>query len=141
MSKKGTHPNSIAALKEHAAPVFTSATAKAAQEKSLEVRRRNKEAREQLKLVASTFKKAAKDISDDVPTAMEILNLQMIKALAADDTDTAIELAKILAEYQAPKLARTENTNLEVAADDLSDEELEAKLKQFMNNKDEDDGE
>lgn len=139
MSKKGMHPNSIAALKSGAAPEFNSETAKIAAQKSAEVRRRNKEAREALKLTASTFKKAAKDIADDVPSAIEILNLQMVKALAQDDHDTVIELAKVLAEYQAPKLARTENTNLEVTADELSDEELEAKLKAFLDKPDDED--
>jgi len=137
MSKKGMHPNSLAALKKGAAPEFNSETAKIAAAKSAEVRRRNKEARDALKATASNFKKVAKELSDDVPSAIEILNLQMVKALANDDTDMVIELAKVLAEYQAPKLARTENTNVEVSADDLSDEELEAKLKAFL--KDDDD--
>lgn len=132
MGKKSTHPNSLAALKANAAPQFNSETAKAAQEKSLETRRRNKEIREALKATAGAYKKAAKEIADDVPSAMEILNLQMVKAMAAEDHDQVIELAKILAEYQAPKLARTENTNVEISAEELTDEELEAKLKSFL---------
>ena len=141
MSKKPTHPNTLKALKDNAAPQFNSETARLAQQKSLETRRRNKEAREALKNTAAAFKKAAKDIADDVPTAMEILNLQMVKALASDDHDTVIELAKVLAEYQAPKLARTENTNVEISTEDLSDEELDAKLRAFLDKDDKDDEE
>jgi len=54
----------------------------------------------------------------------------MIKAVAKDDLDTALEIAKTLAEFEAPKLARIDQTNVEISAEDLSDEELQELLDQ-----------
>lgn len=140
MTKKhNVHPNSMKVWMENSTkgPPFTSETAKLAQKKSVEARRRNKEAKQALRLAAATWKDAAEDIKDAIPDAISVLNVQMVKALADGDTDQAIDLAKILAEYQAPKLARTENTNVEISADEMSDEELEAKLAELVKPKDE----
>ena len=49
--------------------------------------------------------------------------------------DQAIDIAKAIAEFETPKLGRVEQTNIEVKTDDLTDEELDAKLKQLMGDK------
>jgi len=138
MAKHKIHPNSLANLKAHAAPQFTSETAKAASAKGAAVRKANKEAREQLQATVKAYKSLSKDVIDDMPSALDILNLQLVKALQGDDQDMVVELAKVIAEYQAPKLARRENTNVEVSADDLSDEEIHAKLKNYFDKEDDD---
>ena len=57
----------------------------------------------------------------------------MMKALDNDEFDVAADLAKSLAEFEHPKLARVEQTIEDVGANELSDEELNAKLKRFLN--------
>ena len=51
--------------------------------------------------------------------------------LADGDYDGAADIAKAIAEYERPKLARTENLNAELNANDLSDEELKEKMEQL----------
>ena len=52
-------------------------------------------------------------------------------AIRADDMDEATRLATIIAEYQAPKLQRVDQTNLELDASELSEEELEKKIQEL----------
>ena len=49
-----------------------------------------------------------------------------------DDFDTAADLAKTLAEFEKPKLARIEQKVEEVSTDELSDEELDKLLKEAV---------
>ena len=53
----------------------------------------------------------------------------MMKALNTEDFDTAADLAKSIAEFETPKLGRVENVNTEKDADELTDEELNALLR------------
>ena len=126
---KNVHPNSLANL----APVFDSQKAREAQKKSVAARKANKEARERLKLTAAELKMDVQELmAENNVTALDVLRLSMVKALANDDMDQAIDIAKAIAEFETPKLGRVEQTNIEVKADDLTDEELDAKLKQLM---------
>ena len=113
-------------------PMWTSETAKEAQKKSAEARKINNEARAKLKLTMGEWKKYKEEVLDTTDmSSIDILKILMMKALQEDDFDTAADLAKSLAEFEAPKLARVDQTNVDVSAEELSDEELEKKLKQL----------
>ena len=120
-----SHPNSLKNLK----PMWTSESAKEAQKKSVESRKANAEARAQLKLSMSEWKKHKEEVLEETDmSSLDVLKILMMKALADDDLDTAADLAKALAEYEAPKLARVDQTNTDISAEDLTDEELNQKL-------------
>lgn len=128
------HPNSLKNLK----PMWTSETAKEAQKNSVIARKANAEARAALKLNMNEWKKYKDEVlTDSDMSSIDILKILMHKALLAEDFDTATDLAKTLAEFESPKLARVDQTNTEISTDDLSDEELEKKLKELGIKKDE----
>ena len=122
-----THPNSLKNLK----PAWTSESAREAQKNSVKARKANAEARAALKMTAHEFSKYKEEMKDVEVSAVNMLEVLMMKAFQEDDFDTAADLAKSLAEFQTPKLARTESTIKEVDADELTDEELEAKLREL----------
>ena len=123
----GKHPNSLKNL----SPSWTTETARAAQKKSVDARKANKEAREQLALCAAELKLDIDAVFEQNElSSIGVLKLAMLKAVQADDFDTAADLAKTLAEFEAPKLARIESTVEEISAAEMSDEELEAALKE-----------
>ena len=120
------HPNSLKNLK----PMWTSESAKEAQKNSVLARKANSEARAQLKLTMHEWKKYKTEVLDDSDMSyIDVLKILMMKALQADDFDTAADLAKSLAEFEAPKLARVDQTNTEIGAEDLTDEELAERLR------------
>jgi len=120
------HPNSLKNLK----PMWTSETAKEAQKNSVIARKANAEARAQLKLTMNEWKKYKDEVLNEADmSSIDVLKILMMKALANDDFDTAADLAKSLAEFEAPKLARVDQTTTEVDASELTEEELEEKLK------------
>jgi len=133
-----THPNSIAALKKHAAPLFTTESARKGQLAGAAARKKNNEMRKQaaevLKGVSSEWKTYSKEIQEG-PSAVDVLRIMMLNKIEEGDHDTAIDIAKSIAEFETPKLARQENTNVELGADDLSDDELDAKLQEFFKGK------
>lgn len=59
----------------------------------------------------------------------------MTKAVQEDDMDEATRLATIIAEYQAPKLQRVDQTNLELNTDDISDEDLDKMINELKDDK------
>ena len=127
-SKQGTHPNSLANLT--AKPNFTDPEkARAAQQKGLETRRKNKKKREMLMEV---FKDRnhnlakMKDVIDGFDPIAE-MSLIAMERLEAGDDDTAIDLLKTLAEYKKPKLSRQE-VKQEVVNYDAMPRELLAQL-------------
>jgi hypothetical protein len=103
--------------------------AKEMQAKGAEKRRQNRALREAMKLSASEFKKIRDEIITEMPSAVDILKVQLIKAMQVEDQDTIERLAIALAEYEQPKLQRVDQTTLAVNADDLSEEELAAKIR------------
>ena len=66
-------------------------------------------------------------------TSLVVLKVLMHKALSEDDFDTAADLAKSLAEFESPKLARIDQTTKELSVDDMSDDEINEALKGFVN--------
>jgi len=132
IKKKQQHPNSLANL----APRFTPENAKEAQLKAAASRKLNREARERLSLTAAELKMDADQLmAVNNLTALDVMRLSMVKAIANGDTDQAVDIAKALAEFETPKLGRIEQTNIEVKAEDMSDEELDAKLKLLIGGK------
>lgn len=123
----GKHPNSLKQLK----PYMDSDVAREMQAKGAEVRRQNKALREAMKLSAAEFKKIRDDIIEEMPSAVEILKVQLVKAMQAQDQDTIERLAIALAEYEQPKLQRIDQTTLNVDTTELSEEELDRKIKEL----------
>ena len=70
----GKHPNSLAQLR----PIMTSDKAKEMQAKGAETRRRNKALREAMKISASEFKKIRDDVITEMPSAVDILKVQLV---------------------------------------------------------------
>jgi hypothetical protein len=120
----GKHPNSLKQLR----PYMDSDKAKEMQAKGAETRRQNRALREAMKLSASEFKKIRDEIIIEMPSAIDILKVQLIKAMQVNDQDTIERLAIALAEYEQPKLQRIDQTTLTVDAGELSEEELARKI-------------
>ena len=132
MSKKVMHPNS---LKNIAGMAWNSETAKEAQLLGAKARKANRIAREKLKLSIDEFNAYKEEVlTDGDVSAVDILKILMHKALHEEEYDTAADLAKSIAEFEQPKLARVEQTTKEISADQLTDEELEERLKQLRDN-------
>ena len=120
----GKHPNSLAQLR----PVIDSERAKEMQEKGLQKRRENKALREAMKLSASEFKKIRDEVITEMPSAVEILKVQLVKAMHVEVQETIERLAIALAEYEQPKLQRIDQTSMALDASELSEEDLQKKI-------------
>tara|TARA_R110000765_G_scaffold400561_1_gene495637 strand:+ start:31 stop:435 length:405 start_codon:yes stop_codon:yes gene_type:complete len=123
----GKHPNSLKQLK----PYMDSEKAREMQAKGAETRRQNKALREAMKLSAAEFKKIRDDIITEMPTAVEILKVQLIKAMQVEDQETIERLAIALAEYEQPKLQRVDQTTRNLDTTAMSEEELDRKIKEL----------
>ena len=98
------------------------------QEKGLQKRRENKALREAMKLSASEFKKIRDEVITEMPSAVEILKVQLVKAMQVEDQETIERLAIALAEYEQPKLQRIDQTSMALDASELSEEDLQKKI-------------
>ena len=124
----GKHPNSLKQLR----PLTDSDKARELQAKGAEVRRANKAAREAMKLSMAEWKKIKEEVLPESMSALDILKIAMMKAVSNEDMDEVTRLAAIIAEYENPKLQRVDQTSLELSNTDLTDEELEAKIKELQ---------
>tara|TARA_B100002052_G_scaffold92717_3_gene85459 strand:- start:12616 stop:13017 length:402 start_codon:yes stop_codon:yes gene_type:complete len=124
----GKHPNSLAQLR----PVIDSDTAREMQAKGAEKRRQNKALREAMRLSASEFKKIRDEVVSEMPSAVDILKVQLAKAIEIEDQETIERLAIALAEYEQPKLQRIDQTNLELDTSELSEEDLQKKIAELQ---------
>lgn len=126
--KKPQHPNSLANLKH----TWDSESAKAAQLLGAAAKKAKREAREQLKMSVEEWKRYQQDVLAEADiSSVDVLKILMHKALENEEYDTAADLAKSIAEFEQPKLARIEQTTKEVSADQLTDEELEKRLQEL----------
>tara|TARA_R110000824_G_scaffold134305_1_gene297253 strand:- start:189 stop:593 length:405 start_codon:yes stop_codon:yes gene_type:complete len=123
----GKHPNSLKQLK----PYMDSDKAREMQAKGAEVRRQNKQLRESMKLSAAEFRKIRDEIITEMPTAVDILKVQLVKAMQIEDQDTIERLAIALAEYEQPKLQRVDQTTRNLDTSELSEEELDARIQEL----------
>jgi len=114
---KGFNPKSLDNLKR-----ITPETARANQLKSVVAKQANIAAREQFKLNAKNFIQ----VMDELPklSPLDVMRMAIHKAIAEDNYEDAARYASLLAEYENPKLARIEQTNVNKTAD-LTDEELQ----------------
>ena len=104
----GKHPNSLKQLK----PYMDSEKAREMQAKA-------------------EFKKIRDDIITEMPSAVDILKVQLVKAMQVEDQETIERLAIALAEYEQPKLQRIDQTTKNLDASELSEEELVRKIKEL----------
>ena len=120
----GKHPNSLAQLR----PVIDSERAREMQAKGAEKRRENKALRDAMRLSASEFKKIKEEVISEMPSAVDILKVQLVKAMQVEDQETIERLAIALAEYEQPKLQRIDQTSMALDASELSEEDLQKKI-------------
>lgn len=126
MPYKGFNPKSLKNL----APEFTGENAKDMQLRSAASRKANAAARQALKASTKDWKMLKDEVLPELDmTSIDVLKVLMVKALHDDDLATAADLAKSLAEYEKPKLSRVESKIEEVQTENLSDEELDEKLR------------
>ena len=85
---------------------------------------------------AQEFEKIKDELKDIKISAETMLKVLMMRAYEDGDNDTAADLAKALVEFEKPKLARIDQTNTELTAEDLTDEELDELLKKHMEDND-----
>lgn len=122
--KKKIHPNSLANLKprhdkEHMAMMT---------EKATEARIKNEKMKEEMKDVLALVNNLSDSLMESIPKGLTVMKLAMIKAISSDDMVEAARLASIVAEYEQPKLQRSENVNTNFDYTDLTDEELQAEI-------------
>lgn len=122
--KYNMHENSLKNLK----PKWDKEHMQKMAQKSVETRRANKEAREQMKMTISIFKDITDGLVDEIPNGLTVIKMSMMKAIQDNDMIEAARLATILAEYEQPKLQRTENINANLDFKDITDAELEEQL-------------
>ena len=116
---------------ENLAPKITSVEqAREMQKASVASRKANKEARERLKLTAAEMKVDVEELTNEI-SAIGCLKVLLVKYMQNGEYEEAAKIATTLAEFETPKLARIDQTNTEISAEELSDEELNKKLKEL----------
>ena len=96
--------------------------------KSIEKRRSNKEAREKMKETVEILKYLSDGVISNMPSGLTVMQIMMLRAIQDGDPAEASKLAATIAEYQQPKLQRTENINTNINMEDLTDDELALQL-------------
>jgi len=96
--------------------------------KSVIKRKANKEARDKMKETVEILKYLSDGVLTDMPTGLTVMQIMMLRAIQDGDPAEASKLAATIAEYQQPKLQRTENINTNINLEDLTDEELAQQL-------------
>jgi len=125
----GTHPNS---LKNLTHTWNTPEKARAAQLLGAKKKSENAKKRNEIKEKLKMLKQMETELSEDKIDSVEVLRLIAYEKLEEGDTDSAVEIFKSIAEFEKPKLARVESKVHEIKTDDMTDEELEAKLKDML---------
>ena len=130
MSDKTPHPNSLANLTP-----FNTEKARKAQLKSAASRKANRMAREAMQMSMNEWKTYKPLLDEADLSAVDVLKILMHKSMMDDDMDTAVDIAKSVAEFEQPKLARIDQTVEQTSTSDLSDDELNEKLKNLLDGK------
>ena len=95
--------------------------------KGAAARKANHKLRQELKLSIKEFDMFKNEVFVDMESdAVDFIRMMMLKAMNAGDYDTAADLAKSIAEYDRPKLARIETTNKNIDYSNASDEDIKA---------------
>ena len=124
----GKHPNSLKNL----VGAWDSESAKEAQLLGAKKRTANAKLRNELKASMKQWKEMQEDLSQNKLDSVEVLRIVAHQKLEDGDTDGAVDIFKSIAEYEKPKLARVESKVEEIKADELTDEELNAKLNELL---------
>ena len=124
----GKHPNSLKNLVR----AWDSESAKEAQLKGAKARSANAKLRNELKASMKQWKEMQEELANDKLDSVEVLRIIAHQKLEDGDTDGAVDIFKSIAEYEKPKLARVESKVEEIKADELTDEELNAKLNELL---------
>ena len=124
----GKHPNSLKNL----VGAWDSESAKEAQLLGAKKRTANAKLRNELKASMKQWKEMQEDLSQNKLDSVEVLRIIAHQKLEDGDTDGAVDIFKSIAEYEKPKLARVESKVEEIKADELTDEELNAKLNELL---------
>lgn len=125
--KKKIHPNSLANLR----PRHDKEHMQMMKKKADEARAKHEAMKENMKDVLKLVNNLSDDLMESIPKGVTVMKLAMIKAISADDMVEAARLASIVAEYEQPKLQRTENINTNFDYSDLTDEELAEEMKRL----------
>ena len=125
--KKKIHPNSLANLK----PRHDKEHMQMMSEKATEARLKNEAMKEQMGDVLKLVNNLSDSLMDSIPKGLTVMKLAMLKAISSDDMVEAARLASIVAEYEQPKLQRTENVNTNFDYTDLTDEELAEEMQRL----------
>ena len=125
--KKKIHPNSLANLR----PRHDKEHMQMMKKKADEARVKHEAMKENMKDVLKLVNNLSDDLMESIPKGVTVMKLAMIKAISADDMVEAARLASIVAEYEQPKLQRTENINTNFDYSDLTDEELAEEMKRL----------
>lgn len=111
--------------------ISDSETARARQKLGVKKRMENKEKREFLLSMVDGLKETSQTIGDKAPKGVDVLRLCMTEALAKGDMESAAMYAEKVAQYETPKLASTQVTEITRDLTNLSDEEFEVELKKM----------
>ena len=65
--------------------------------------------------------------------------MDRLKVIAAHyeekgDIEAAVDIYKTIAEFEAPKLARMDSTNIEMGVEDITEEELNERIQRLLDN-------
>ena len=128
--KKKIHPNSLANLKprhdkEHMAMM---------KQKADEARIKNEKMKEQMQDVLKLVNNLSDSLMDSIPKGLTVMKLAMLKSISEDDMVEASRLAAVVAEYEQPKLQRSETINSNFDNTDLTDEELQKEIDRLSGN-------
>ena len=121
------HPNTLANL-VHA---WDSDSAKKASALATKKKKELKLERERIEQKAQELAEFQKIVGDDFDS-VKMLRALAVQKMEEGDVDTAIDILKNIAEYEKPKLARIEQKVEDVTLDNLTDEELDARLSEIL---------
>lgn len=125
----GKHPNSLKNLK----PIRDSEKAREMQQKSAASRKAKNVLAKQINRSIKDWNKMKEKLDmSDAPSALDFLKFRMIQLMDEGKYTEAQDLAKELVEFETPKLSRVDQTNKNIDVSEMSDEELEQELKNFM---------
>ena len=117
--------------------IDTPERARAMQKKGVEARKRNKERLLSLQSFVHDLDKIGVDVSDHAPKGIDMLRFCMVQAYHNEDFELVAQYAEKIAQYETPKLASTQVTEITRDLTDLTDEEFEAELKKLEEEEDE----
>ena len=134
--KPGKHPNSVAAFTKHQSPAWDAEQASAAGKRGGEVMKARAEKRRRIQEKAEELTMLNDELKKTGFNAVDMLRIQMAEAHMGGDEDRVFEIAKVLAEFDAPKMQRIETRIEEVSTDEMTKEEILERIKRITGGSD-----